>query len=56
MDKKEYKEASTQKIGIVLVLAGIAAMLVISITVGAVLAFLDKIDTETKLREGMENE
>ena len=44
MGKQEYKEASTQKILIVLILGALAATLVISVTVGAVFAFLDKIE------------
>ena len=44
MAKAEYKEASNQKILIVLILGALAATLVISVTVGAVFAFLDKIE------------
>ena len=51
--KQEYQEASREKITIVLILALLATILVVSITVGAVVAFLDKIETETKLREAM---
>ncbi len=53
MGKQEYQEASREKIVIVLILALLATILVVSITVGAVIAFLDKIETETKLREAM---
>ena len=53
MARKEYQDASREKIAIVLILALLATILVVSITVGAVIAFLDKIETETKLREAM---
>ena len=53
MARKEYQDASREKIVIVLILALLATILVVSITVGAVVAFLDKIETETKLRESM---
>ena len=53
MARKEYQDASREKIAIVLILALLATILVVSITVGAVVAFLDKIETETKLREAM---
>ena len=53
MAKQEYQEASREKILIVLILALLATILVVSITVGPFVAFLDKIETETKLREAM---
>ena len=53
MPKKEYRDASQQKILIILILALLATILVVSITVGPFVAFLDKIETKTKLREAM---